>query len=406
MLISHRTEHRGDRDKVLTETAAGVAASRRSWFRMTSRRALMTGVALAVLVPLTAHAGPSPQASVDAASGASGAGRVDKGAYTTLEGTFNYLAYLPVGWKKSERLPLYVMLHGCGTTPEQQMNANAMNPIADRERVILLYPDVWETGKAIGGFGQCWRGSSGAFPNSWIRGGGGDADVIAAMTNAVRSRYGADRERVYLIGMSAGAFQTADTAIAYSDVFAAAGITGGGLYAVGVGCAGLTSDVVAPVAQLAAAAMGPRARPIPYFSIGGTADAGGEAPSPGGCSRLGFEQAMATNNIVVSGSPDGGAYTQDDRSTRKGKVPGGRSWTRYVWRDRDGCQIGERWVVDGMGHFWPGGSADPRWAEWTDPKAPNAAAASLRFFKQFTLSGGDTSCPTRGRTERTSERRV
>jgi poly(3-hydroxybutyrate) depolymerase len=72
------------------------------------------------------------------AAGEAGAGRVDSGAYSSAEGTYPWLAYVPAGWQKGDHWPLYVMLHGCATTPYEQMMADAMNPIADRKHVLLL----------------------------------------------------------------------------------------------------------------------------------------------------------------------------------------------------------------------------------------------------------------------------
>jgi poly(3-hydroxybutyrate) depolymerase len=63
-----------------------------------------------------------------------------------------------------------------------------------------------------------------------------------------------------------------------------------------------------------------------------------------------------------------------------------------VARDPKGCEIAERWIVNGMGHLWPGGSTDPAYSYFSDPKGPSASEASWQFFKQFTLKGGNTAC--------------
>src|SRR4051794_38269357 len=54
---------------------------------------------------------------------------------------YDYLVYTPVGWKSSDRLPLYVALHGCAMTGADMMAATWLNPIADRERFLVAYPD-------------------------------------------------------------------------------------------------------------------------------------------------------------------------------------------------------------------------------------------------------------------------
>jgi poly(3-hydroxybutyrate) depolymerase len=47
---------------------------------------------------------------------------------------------------------------------------------------------------------------------------------------------------------------------------------------------------------------------------------------------------------------------------------------RYASR---GCVIAERWLVAGMNHAHSGGAPDQN---YSDPKGPDAAAASWRFF--------------------------
>ena len=61
---------------------------------------------------------------------------------------------------------------------------------------------------------------------------------------------------------------------------------------------------------------------------------------------------MGANNIInpLNG---GDRYKADPGVT--GQVPNGRTWTKFVWRDTAGCMVGERWVVDGLGHSGGGG---------------------------------------------------
>src|SRR5688572_19140729 len=98
------------------------------------RRTLFAGAVVVTLL-----AGPVVDASAtrppDAPQidPAGGGGHVDHHPYDGLgaTGLNDYLVYVPSGWKAKDELPLYVMVHGCGTTAEQQMQANLLNPIAD-----------------------------------------------------------------------------------------------------------------------------------------------------------------------------------------------------------------------------------------------------------------------------------
>ncbi|WP_161814072.1 extracellular catalytic domain type 1 short-chain-length polyhydroxyalkanoate depolymerase [Steroidobacter agaridevorans] len=319
------------------------------------------------------------------AQASAGPGRVDRYPFhdpapnptNPPPGSYSYQVYVPAHHNTASSWPLFVMVHGCGTTADEQMYANGINDIADQESFLVMYPDNG---------GNCWRAVT-QEASSIERGGGGDADLIAEMTQETMANYNIDPERVYIIGMSSGAFQTTANAAAYPDIYAAAGVMAGGGYGMDfVGCM-LIPDLAAPLYSMRAInQMGVRARVIPFISLGGTSDPLGETPILG-CTRKAFIEAMATNNLL-----NGNRYTLDPSSSVNGQVPGGYSWSKQVWRDTSGCRIGERWVINGMGHFWSGGSSDPQWAEWTDPKGPNAGRAAWDFFSRYRKSDTGGNC--------------
>ncbi|MGW5569911.1 extracellular catalytic domain type 1 short-chain-length polyhydroxyalkanoate depolymerase [Nocardia thailandica] len=369
---------------VVSTTSRPTVTKRRTpghsrWHTTLAAASLLAFGALAVI-------SPSAPAEPDTTGGQ---GQVTTRNYPSASGLNDYLVYTPRGWKSSDRLPLYVMVHGCGTTAEQQMGANLLNALADRERFVVAYPDNG---------GKCWGAVA---PNiaHVTRGAGGDADIIAGMTQEIISDYGIDTDRVYMMGMSSGAFQTSATAAAYPELYAAIGVSAGGGPDMNASCATF-NDAVAPLfAPGAVSRMGAQAHVMPFFSIGGTLDPLGEQSPIGGCSRLGYLSWMATNNLLRP-SADGDTFRDDPTSTVSGQVPDGYSWTRHLARDRNNCQVAERWIVNGMDHYWPGGSTDPQyWADrpdgsagYNDPKGPDASSESWRFFRQFTLTGGNTSC--------------
>lgn len=290
---------------------------------------------------------------------------------------YDYRVYVPSRHSMSKDLPLFVMVHGCGTTADQQMHASQINELAEAEGFLVMHPDNG---------GGCWRAVLSAL-DSIHRGGGGEADLLAEMTRATMANYNVDPERVYMIGMSSGAFQTTHTAAAYPEIYAAVGVMAGGGFGMNVGCIALPDAAAPALAPLAIAEMGTRARVIPFISLGGTTDPLGETPTIGGCSRLAFIESMATNMLLA-----GNRYAPDLSSTVKGQVPNGYSWTKEVWRDRSGCQISERWIIDSMGHYWSGGSSDPQWAPWTDPKGPSANRAAWEFFSRYRKSDTINEC--------------
>ena len=337
--------------------------------------------------------GAAPAASATAAD----PGSTSSFTFGSGLGAYPYMVYVPTSYEPSRPAPLLVMVHGCQTTAAQQMHANLYNPLAERKGFVVLYPDVDPIEAAQPGpLARCWQ-----FPNpvSWQRD-GGDAAAIAGMTRAVMTRWRIDPERVYLMGMSAGSFMTSIMAAAYPDIYAAVGIMAGGAYA-DPECL-LGNPVTTPVAlsaQLAYDQMGSRARVIPRLVMGGDVDGG----VPPACADKALEQGLRTDNLVLDGS-QARPISLKPASVRDVPKAGGYSSTVRTYLDPAGCVIGERWLIHGMNHFWSGGSSDPAWKSWTDPKGPSGAEASWAFFSRYTKSSTAMPCAEAPRPPRATKR--
>jgi poly(hydroxyalkanoate) depolymerase family esterase len=312
-----------------------------------------------------------------------GAGRVDRYPYSgpapakaavPADPVYEYQVYVPPGRDKARR-PLVVYVHACGTSADLMRLSSAMSPIADAEGFAVMYPDNGA---------NCWR-ALGDEPTSVHRGGGGDADIIAHMTRETMAKYNIDPERVYIVGASGGGFMTSATVAAYPDLYAAAGVMAGGGTVMTAACMGFKDQDYPQYAKAMVERMGAHRRVVPFLSYGGTADRLGESRPLGGCARQAFLQAMGANNII-NPLPTGQRYKEDPVLVT-GQVPGGRAWTKHVWRDDAGCVVGERWVIDGMGHAVGGGHP-----EHSDVKAPNSSQAAWTFFKRFKKSDTGGQC--------------
>ncbi|HTX44665.1 MAG TPA: PHB depolymerase family esterase [Solirubrobacteraceae bacterium] len=333
--------------------------------------------ALAVIVTLlmacaTAHADPTP-------------GTVQNFTYGSGQTAHPYIVYTPRGWVPRDHLPLLVMLHGCETTAYEQMEANLYNPLADRKHFVVLYPDTDAIENSQPGpLARCWQFFN---PDDFQRG-EGDGAAVAAITHIVMNAWGINSQRVYLMGMSAGSFLSADMAAEYPDLYAASGENAGGAYA-DFTCV-FQSEVSLSAeqsAQEAYAEMGSRARVVPRIVIGGDADQG----IPPACADKALLQGLRTDNLVLDHNQTE-PIKLTPASVTDGQVPDGLSYTVSNYRDGHGCLIGQRWLVHGMNHFWSGGSSNPKWANFTDPKGPSAADASWAFFSRFTLANTAWSC--------------
>jgi poly(hydroxyalkanoate) depolymerase family esterase len=303
-------------------------------------------------------------------------GQTTSGTITSNGTDYDYLLYTPTSVRPGRAAPLVVSVHGCQTTAEQHLKSTLWNQLAEREGFVVLYPDVDLRGRTQPGpLNQCWNFP---YPPSYFRG-NSDAAGIADMTRAAMAGRAIDPQRVYIVGTSAGGLMASVEAAAYSDLFAAVGLVESAGYADGP-C--FTTGVGIPVevsAQLAFNAMGPRARVVPTFVIGSDAD----LAFPQTCATKALEQGLRTNNLVLSGGQTEPIALTPAAVHQKQK-PGGYAYAVSRYRDPDGCLIGERWIISGMPHSWPGGSTDPEYAGWTDPRAPSGAEGSWAFFRRYT----------------------
>lgn len=275
----------------------------------------------------------------------------------------SYLQYTPASYRSARApVPLLVVLHGCATTAEQQMRANLQNVIAERERFVIIYPQSGWQGDAF-----CWEWST-SHRNV------GDAAVVAGMTRQVMQRLRIDQSRVYVIGMSSGGMLTSVLVASYPDLYAAAGLMAGIAYK-DLTCT-FTGVTLGPdfTARRALAAEGARARVVPMIVLGGDKD---NAVYPS-CQDTATQQWVQTNSLV-SGQPLRKAVTRT--------VPKKAGYTSSVtqYTSLQGCPVVEQWQIHGLGHFWSGGTSDPEYATWTDPKGPNAGEISWRFFSRYRL---------------------
>lgn len=160
-----------------------------------------TRVLARTLAPLVARRAPS-----------TGEGAWIPGVAMGAAGARRFRLYRPPGVRFGERLPLMVMLHGCGQDADSFAASTRMNLVARRERFLVLYP---EQDRLANGQG-CWN---------WFDTGTGRAYAEAALIMRAIDQacllHPADKARVAIAGLSAGASMAALLVTRYPGRFKA-----------------------------------------------------------------------------------------------------------------------------------------------------------------------------------------
>ena len=129
-----------------------------------------------------------------------GAGAWLPGVAMGATGARRFRLYRPPDVRIGERLPLMVMLHGCGQDANAFATSTRMNRVAQKERFLVLYPEQDRLANAQG----CWNWFDVASGRAQ-----GEAALIMKAIDQVCLLYPVDRTRVAIAGLSAGASMAA-----------------------------------------------------------------------------------------------------------------------------------------------------------------------------------------------------
>lgn len=286
----------------------------------------------------------------------SGAGDWLAGVAVGPAGMRRYRLFRPHGVGPLERLPLMVMLHGCGQDANGFAQSTRMNSVASRARFLVLYPEQDRLANAQG----CWHwyGTDSGRAQ-------GEAALIMAAIDQVCLLYPADRARVAIVGLSAGAGMAALLATRQPDRFKAvvmhSGVAPGSahstLSALGA-MRGRRSTAPPAAGALAIAAAWP-----PLLVIQGDSDPI-VAPANGRTAARMWADAA-------------GAHASLARSVQRGKRHA-MTVTDFKRGARHAATLVE---VARLGHAWSGGAAKQ---PFSDPQGPDASRMAWAFaLKQF-----------------------
>ncbi|MBC8030134.1 MAG: PHB depolymerase family esterase [Pyrinomonadaceae bacterium] len=303
------------------------------------------------------------------------AGEWVNGTASSATGSRNYSLWVPSGYDKRKPAPLVMMLHGCMQKPRDLATTSGMNTVADKHKFLVVYPEQTKEANGL----QCWNW----FDTKHQLRDSGEPSILAAIVQQIGSSHRIDAKRIYVAGISAGAAMAVVMGVTYPDVFSAIGVSSGLAFKAGTDVQGgltvMKQGGPDPTQQalLAFKAMGKNfkgksARRMPVIVFHGDAD-----PY---LNPVNAEQVIvqwATTNDYLDDGRDNGSVKSTSAKLVQGVVPAGHSFTRYLYNDRSGRLLLEKWIVKGLGHAWSG---SPAAGPFGDPKGPNASEEMWRFF--------------------------
>jgi polyhydroxybutyrate depolymerase len=237
---------------------------------------------------------------------------------------------LYVSTQLHEPAPLVLVLHGGGGSGANMalMSRQTFNRIADRDGIIVVYPD---------GVGRNWNDGRSGVRSPAMNENVDDVGFLRALVRELSARYRVDSKRIYSAGISNGGFMSFRLACEAADVFAA----------------------VAPVAATLSEDLGPRchpSKPVSIAILNGTDDpivpwAGGQV------SALRAKRGnvwSSEKTLDMWAALDGCREKSDDQVIDKVPDDG----TSVILHVRSQCRAGSEarlYEIRGGGHTWPRG---------------------------------------------------
>lgn len=267
----------------------------------------------------------------------------------------SFIVYLPTGYDKAGKMPMILAIHGGSGTPEGMINIANFTKVAERDKIILVYP---------AGIQKNWNDGRPTTPNQL---GINDVSFFNKLCDYMISKYPVDGTRIYATGISNGGFMSSRLGCELSNRIAA----------IAVVAATMEATAIAPSCN--------PGRPVPAIYIHGTTDplvpflggamtAGGTA---GGTVLSHFQVVdkwIFINNCsttpVITDLPD----VANDGTTIKQRVYGaGTGGSEVV-----------SYVITNGGHTWPQGFQYlPESIVGKTSQNMNACEVIWTFFKRY-----------------------
>jgi poly(hydroxyalkanoate) depolymerase family esterase len=270
-------------------------------------------------------------------------------------------AWLYVPETAAPGAPLVVVLHGCTQNAAGYDESAGWSRLADQEGFVLLYPEQQRSNNP----NLCFNW----FSTEDAARGQGEARSIREMVAAVEALHGTDPRRVFVTGLSAGGAMAAVMLATYPEVFAGGAVI-----------AGLPFGVAHSIPE---AFDRMRGHGLPSPTILGDL-VRGAAPVSGKRPTLSVWHGSADQTVDRSNAA---ALVEQWRSLH-GVLEAPRAdivngYPHRVWRDPNGREVIEEYVITGMGHGTPLDTSESGHREKAAPFMLNAGISSTRLTGRF-----------------------
>lgn len=265
----------------------------------------------------------------------------------------SFILYLPTGYNNAGKMPLIFSIHGGSGTPEGMIELANFKPIAERDKVVLVYP---------AGIQNNWNDGRPTPPNQL---GISDVSFFNQMCDYMIANHSVDGTRIYATGISNGGFMSSRLGCELSNKIAA----------IAVDAATIEATTIAPSCN--------PGRPVPAIYIHGTAD--NFAPFIGGTSTVGAGGTVLSHFqaidkwVTINGCNTTPTITDlpdiaNDGTTIKRRVYSGGT---------NGSEVVSYVILNG-GHTWPQGYQYlPEAIIGKTSQDMNACEVIWTFFKRF-----------------------
>ncbi len=278
--------------------------------------------------------------------------RFEEHSFKNEAGSRSYKLYIPTGYT-DKPLPLVIMMHGCTQSPDDFAAGTQMNALAEEMKFIVAYPAQPQSANPS----KCWNW----FNQKDQKRGKGEPSIIAGITLEICKKYGINKKRVYIAGLSAGGAASAIMGAEYPEIYAAIGVHSG----LASGAAGSIITAMGAMRQ-GSVSLNHVAKPL--------------SPMP----AIVFHGDKDTTVHPVNGQQVVSQFKADTdfRTNVKNAVSdAGAKYTITSHVNGKNQPHIEYWELHGAGHAWSGGSSK---GSYTDPKGPDASREMLRFFMLHT----------------------